>query len=137
MEKDDYIDCKFICGIADEGIIKCDRPKWRLALTRHISFLIPMKYVVYTVNNRKLVVLINAKILTLTYVIYNSIFRGNYGIYNSTYAFFLYSRSIWYVSWGICLRLKCYLKGTLMFTIHNFYTLKMLIGFYKGVNANF
>ena len=49
---------------------------------RHISLLLAMKYIVYTVNNRRLVVLINAKILILTYVIYSSIFRGNYGIYN-------------------------------------------------------
>ena len=33
--------------------------------------------------------------------------------------------------------LLCYLKGTLMFTIYNVYTLRMLISFYKGVNANF
>ena len=27
LEKDDYTDCKFICGIADEGIMKSDRSK--------------------------------------------------------------------------------------------------------------
>ena len=37
---------------------------------RHISLSLAMKYFVYT---RRLVVLINAKILILTYVIYNSI----------------------------------------------------------------
>ena len=70
MEKDEYIDCKLFCGIADDGIMKSDRPKWKLVLMRHISLSLAMKYVVYT---QRLVVLINAKILILTYVIYNSI----------------------------------------------------------------
>ena len=42
---------------------------------RHISLLLAMKYIVYTVINRRLVVLINAKILILTYELYNSIFE--------------------------------------------------------------
>ena len=89
MEKDEYINCKFICGIADEGIMKSDKPKWRLVLMRHISLLLAMKYIVFTVINWRLVVLINAKILILTYVLYNSIFRGNYVIYKWTYAIVL------------------------------------------------
>ena len=28
LDKDDYTDCKFICGIADEGIMKSERLKW-------------------------------------------------------------------------------------------------------------
>ena len=32
FEKDDYINCKFICGVANEGIMKSDRPKWRHVL---------------------------------------------------------------------------------------------------------
>ena len=27
LEKDDYTDCKFICSVADEGIMKSDRLK--------------------------------------------------------------------------------------------------------------
>ena len=27
LEKDDYTDCKFICGSVDEGIMKSDRVK--------------------------------------------------------------------------------------------------------------
>ena len=27
LEKDDYTDCKFICRVADEGIMKSDRLK--------------------------------------------------------------------------------------------------------------
>ena len=52
---------------------------------RHSSLSLAIIYIVYTVNNRVLVVLINAKILILTYVICINIFQGNYGIRNSTY----------------------------------------------------
>ena len=30
LEKDDYADCKFICGVIDEGIMKSDRLEWGL-----------------------------------------------------------------------------------------------------------
>ena len=55
---------------------------------RHSSLSLAMIYIVYTVNNRVLVVFINAKILILTYVIYINIFQGNYGIHNSTNGIF-------------------------------------------------
>ena len=52
------------------------------------SLSLAMIYIVYTVNNRVLVVFINAKILILTYVMCINIFQGNYGIHNSAYGIF-------------------------------------------------
>ena len=51
LEKDDYTDCKFICGVADEGIMKSDRLKWRLVTIRHSSLSLDMKYIEYRVTN--------------------------------------------------------------------------------------
>ena len=51
LEKDDYTDCKFICGVADEGIMKSDRLKWGLATIRHSSLSLDMKYIEYRVTN--------------------------------------------------------------------------------------
>ena len=55
---------------------------------RHSSLSLAMICIVYTVNNRVLVVLINAKILILTYVMCINIFQGNCGICNSIYRIF-------------------------------------------------
>ena len=51
LEKDDYTDCKFICRVADEGIMKSDRLKWRLVTIRHSSLSLDMKYIEYSVTN--------------------------------------------------------------------------------------
>ena len=51
MEKDDYTNCKFICGVADEGIMKCDRLKWGLVTMRHSSLSLDIKYMEYRVIN--------------------------------------------------------------------------------------
>ena len=55
---------------------------------RHNSLPLAMICIVYTVNNRVLVVLINAKILILTYIMCINIFQGNCGICNSIYRIF-------------------------------------------------
>ena len=55
---------------------------------RHSSLSLAMTCIVYTVNNRVLVVIINAKILILTYVMCINIFQGNGGICNSIYRIF-------------------------------------------------
>ena len=51
LEKGDYTDCKFICGVADEGIMKYDRLKWGLVTIRHSSLSLDMKYIEYRVTN--------------------------------------------------------------------------------------
>ena len=51
LEKDDYTDCKFICSVADEGIMKSDRLNWRLVTIRHSSLSLDMKYIEYRVTN--------------------------------------------------------------------------------------
>ena len=51
MEKDDYTDCKFICGVADEGIMKSNKLKWGLVTIRHSSLSLDMKYIEYRVTN--------------------------------------------------------------------------------------
>ena len=51
LEKNDYTDCKFICGVADEGIMKSDRLKWGLVTIRHSSLSLDMKYIEYRVTN--------------------------------------------------------------------------------------
>ena len=42
-----YTDCKFICGVADEGIMKSDRLKLRLVIMRHSSLPLDVKYIEY------------------------------------------------------------------------------------------
>ena len=47
LEKSNYTDCKFKCGVADEGIMKSNRLKWRLVVIRHSSLSLDMKYIDY------------------------------------------------------------------------------------------
>ena len=63
MEKSNYTDCKFICGVADKGIMKSDRLEWGLIIMqhRHSSLSLDMKYIEYRVINCILVVLIKCK----------------------------------------------------------------------------
>ena len=51
LEKDDYTDRKFICDVADEGIMKSDRLKWGLVTIRHSSLSLDIKYIEYRVTN--------------------------------------------------------------------------------------
>ena len=46
-KKSNYTDCKFICGAADEGVMKSNRLKWRLVVIRHSSLSLDMKYIEY------------------------------------------------------------------------------------------
>ena len=63
MQKSNYTDCKVICGVADEGIMKSDRLEWGVIIMqhRHISSSLDMKYIEYRVINCIMVVLIKCK----------------------------------------------------------------------------
>ena len=63
MEKSNFTDGKFICGVADEGIMKSDRLEWGLIIMqhRHSSSSLDMKYFEYRVINCIMVVLIKCK----------------------------------------------------------------------------
>ena len=65
LEKSNYTDCKFICGVANEGIMKFDRLEWGLVIMRHSSLWLDMKYIEYRVINCVMVVLIKCKYLYL------------------------------------------------------------------------
>ena len=43
LKKTDNTDCKFKCGIADEGIIKSNKLKWGLVTMRHKHLSLDMK----------------------------------------------------------------------------------------------
>ena len=47
LEEDDYTDYKFICGVANEGIMKSDRLKLGLVIMRHSSLSLDMKCIEY------------------------------------------------------------------------------------------
>ena len=64
-KKSNYTDCKFICGVADEGVMKSNRPKWRLVVIRHSSLSLDMKYIEYRVINCVIFVLIKCKNITI------------------------------------------------------------------------
>ena len=59
MEKSNYTDCKFICGVADKGIMKSDRLEWGLIIMqhRHSSLSLDMKYIEYRVINCRHVII--------------------------------------------------------------------------------
>ena len=61
MENDDYIDCKFICGVADEGIMKSDRLKLGLVIMRHSFLSLDMNNIEYWVINCVMFVIIKCK----------------------------------------------------------------------------
>ena len=61
MENDDYIDCKFICGVADEGIMKSDKLKLGLVIMRHSSLSLDMNNIEYWVINCIMFVIIKCK----------------------------------------------------------------------------
>ena len=56
LEKDDYTDCKFICGSVDEGIMKSDRLKLEICCNGHSSLSLSMKYIENRVINYIMVV---------------------------------------------------------------------------------
>ena len=60
-KKSNYTDCKFICGVADEGIMKSARLEWGIVIMRHSSLSLDMKYIEYWVINCVIVVLIKCK----------------------------------------------------------------------------
>ena len=60
MKNDDYIDCKFICGIAKEGM-KSDRPKWELVIIGHSSLSLDMNNIEHWVINWVMFVIIKYK----------------------------------------------------------------------------
>ena len=59
--KNNYTDCKVICGVVDKGIMKSDRLEWGLIIMRHSSSSLGMKYIEYRVTNCIMVVLIKCK----------------------------------------------------------------------------
>ena len=61
LEKSNCTDCKFICGVADEGIMKSARLEWGIVIMRHSSLLLDMKYIEDRVINCVIVVLIKCK----------------------------------------------------------------------------
>ena len=61
LEKSNCTDCKFICGVADEGIMKSARLEWGLVIMQHSSLSLDMKYIEDRVINCVMVVLIKCK----------------------------------------------------------------------------